>query len=309
MKFLLSLLVLLFASCSFPHGNGPAPPAPTRKYLATSDGKRLSVRSWNTQSQPETVVIALHGIAGAARDFGRLGRALRSQSPRTALYALNMRGLGYDSVASQRGDIESRHLWLRDLKEFHHTLASQFPEARFIWLGESMGGLIAQHAVAAAGPVPDGLVLTSPVTSLKSAARWQRIALALTSNILPKARVSLEDLAGGDFAATADTSHFAQSERNPYYISRFTLRFLEALAQMAHQMSAKARETAIPVLILQGGRDFLSPPADGKEFAKQFQGPVRHRIYANSRHLLFYDEEKEKVVAEILNWIRSNPAS
>lgn len=261
------------------------------------------MRSWNEQSKPQTIIIALHGIGGAARDFGRLGRALPQESRRTALYALNLRGLGYDSDAEARGDIADSKLWLRDLEEFHRVLAAKYPSAKMVWLGESMGGIVALHTVANGVARPDKLILASPVTSLKTVPAWQRAALVLASSTVPRARIALEELAGGDFQATEGTTHFAQSQKNPWYVERFTLRFMRSLARMADQMPAKAAASTAPVLILQGGRDFLSPPEDGRNFAKQFRTPVERKVFPQSRHLLFYDKEKNEVITEILRWL------
>lgn len=304
MKFLLLILLLPLASCAFPHGNGPAPAPPTPNYLKTSDGKELSVRAWNVQRQPETVIIALHGMGGAARDFGLLGRALPAQSPATALYALNLRGLGYDSEASSRGDIEDTELWLRDLEEFHQVLALKFPQAKMIWLGESMGGIIALHAAERGRKTPDQLIIASPVTSLRSVPLWQRAALTLSAGVIPRARISLETLTGGDFQATSGTSHFSQSESNPYYVKRFTLRFIRSVARMAAQMPDKARRTEVSALILQGGRDFLSPREEGRAFAGQFPRDTVLTVFPKSHHLLFYDVEKAEVIAEILRRLK-----
>jgi alpha-beta hydrolase superfamily lysophospholipase len=307
MKSLLLIFFLPLASCALRTEISPAPAPPTNSFLTTTDGKHLSLRHWNLQQNPDIVIIALHGLAGAARDFNNLAEALPTQSPGTTLYALNLRGLGYDDDAAARGDIRDSKLWLRDLEELHDALSQRHPEARFVWLGESMGGLIALHTATRGIQKPDGIILASPVVNVNSIPPWQRFALTLASKMAPCARLSLETVAGGDFHATDDSQHFEQSETNVYYIERFTLRFLNTLATMAGQMPQQARQTdpALPVLILQGGQDFLSPPKVGRQFATLFPSSTRHQTFSKSHHLLFYDQDRSQVVSEVLRWVNS----
>ena len=300
-----SLLLLLVASllgvsCS----NQTTVPATSThtSFLNTSDGKRLPLRHWNLQSDPQTILIGLHGIEGAARDFGNLGKSLSQQSPTTTLYALNLRGSGYDPSPQDRGNIKSPALWQRDLLELHQQLKKRHPKARTIWIGESMGALITLHTVANSSTPPDGLVLVSPVVSLDTIPAWQIISLRLAAFLAPGARISLEALAGGSFQATTKSNHFDQSQTNPYHVERYTLRYLATLAKLSQTMTQQATKAELPVLVLHGGKDFLSNDLQIQEFTNAFaRSPKRHK-FPSSHHLLFYDKQKKEVISSILNW-------
>ena len=141
MRLLLVLTSLLLASCAVGPSKKTTSP-PTTSFFTARDGKQLSLRYWNLRSQPETVIIAVHGIEGAAKDFGNLGKTLSKKTPRTTLYALNLRGGGYDPSAKSKGDISSPNLWENDLIDLNASLRKRHPRANFIWMGESMGSLI-----------------------------------------------------------------------------------------------------------------------------------------------------------------------
>ncbi|MGJ8726071.1 MAG: alpha/beta hydrolase [Roseibacillus sp.] len=301
----LGLALLLLVSCASSSKNAPSPPSSS--FLTTSDGKQLSLRHWNRQAQPKTVLIGLHGIEGAARDFGNLGKALPSQSPDTTLYALNLRGNGYDPIPKDQGDISFSQLWQRDLLELDRTLRQRHPQARFVWIGESMGSLIAFHAANQATEKPVGLVLVSPVVSLNAIPAWQVAALKTAAFLAPKARISLEALAGGSFQATTNSNHFQQSATNPYKVERYSLRYLRALANLSQSMNKEAETITLPTLILHGGKDDLTTSSLIEEFSNSFAQPPTVFRLEDSHHLLFYDKQREEAVTKTLQWIPESP--
>ena len=308
MRLLLLVYPLALISCAVKTESKTSPLAPTKSYFSSSDGKRLPVQHWNLQAQPKTIILALHGIEGAAQDFKNLGKALSTQSPQTTLYALNLRGGGYDPTPQDRGNISSANLWKRDLLEFHRTLKKLHPKAQFTWLGESMGSLIAMNTVSETSNPPDKLILVSPVVSLNFIPPWQVASLKTASFLVPGLRVSLEALSGGSFQATSNSDHFTQNKTNPYYLDRYSLRYLRSIASLSEQMKQAATKTTLPTLILYGGKDFLTNETEIQEFTAAFpKKPSLHQFHA-SRHLLFFDKQKNEVIDTILKWV-SQPTS
>ena len=306
LSFLLiaSSLLSLLNSCSL----SPTPEKqhhsfPGSSYLHTRDGLSLGIRCWSHQQNPKTVVIALHGIEGASWDYRGLGKHLREHRPDVALYALNLRGNGYDPRTSERGNIDSIQNWFNDLHDLNEALRNQFPNTPVVWLGESMGAAIAVNAAAQTILPPDALILSSPVVSLSIATPWQQKLLAVSSSIAPGFRVSLEDLAGDNFQADEDNKHFAQSSTNRYHIPAYTLRYLSSLGKIIERSHPAAPEYSGPVLILHGSKDPLANPEDVLAFANKFPGPVRTAFFSDSEHLLYYDSQRKKVFTEITTYL------
>ena len=65
--FPLGLALWLLASCGDVARNGTSPDLSSA--LTTSDKKKLALQHWNLQSEPKNVLIALHGLQGASRDY------------------------------------------------------------------------------------------------------------------------------------------------------------------------------------------------------------------------------------------------
>ena len=290
----------LLTSCANLSENGASPDLSSS--LTTSDNKKLALQSWNNQSEPQTVLIALHGLQGASRDFSILGKALKRKAPETTLYALNLRGAGYDPSQKERGDIVSTALWKSDLFDLHRTLRSRHPKARIFWMGESMGSQIVLHTAATSPTKPAGLILVSPVVSLDSVPDWQVNSLEAAAVVAPKTRVSLNTLAESTVEGTANEDSLKEGEANPYHIENYTLRYLDALKEMTEGMNESAKLTNVPTLILYGGEDFLIEDSDISRFSKSFPKKPRVALFKSSDHLLFHSKQKKKVVSEILTW-------
>ena len=73
----------------------------------TFDGKQMPWKEWKVPSgiETKTVVIAIHGLSGAASDFWLLGERLPPQG--IAVYGYELRGQGTDPDTVRRGDIDS----------------------------------------------------------------------------------------------------------------------------------------------------------------------------------------------------------
>ena len=295
-----ALALCLVTSCANLSENGASPDLSSS--LTTSDNKQLALQAWNPQAKPETVLIALHGLQGASRDFRILGRSLAKKAPATTLYALNLRGAGYDPSQKERGDIVSTSLWKSDLIELHGTLRRRHPEARIFWIGESMGSQIVLHTAATSPKKPAGLILVSPVVSLDSIPDWQVNSLGAAAVVAPKTRVSLETLAEDAVEGTANEDSLEEIEDHPHYIENYTLRYLDALKEMTEGMNEQAKLTSVPTLILYGGEDFLIEDSDIARFSKSFPNKPRVALFKSSDHLLFAGKQKNKVVSEILAW-------
>lgn len=274
-------------------------------------------RKWlRAGTEPETVVIGVHGFCGAAIDYENLGKRLVKEQPETALYAYEVRGQGRDPLKERRGDIDDPQLWFRDLNRFTETVREYHPQARIVWFGESMGGLIVSHAYRQAvekgeEPPCDALVLSSPVVKIRDDfPAWKKELVRQVSHIVPTARVPLEALAGGqEVQMTHDTVHSEQAETNSWHIEKHTLRLLVSLGDLIDGMPGCARTFEVPTLVLHGGKDFFTSAGDVKAFYGCIPKDAgrQRKFYPDSYHLLMYDDQKDRVIGDVEQWLGKLP--
>lgn len=275
---------------------------PYRKFIA-SDTNSDDVR---------TVVIGVHGFCGASIDYENLGHWLTERHPGIALYAYDVRGQGFDPLAARRGDIDSPLHWFHDLTTFTDLVQRRHPNAIIVWQGESMGALILAHTYryeVSQGRTPpcEALILTSPVVSTGNGlAPWKKEGVRLIARTFPYHRVSLDALAGGQKIAMTSTSHHQeQSEVNAWHIEKHSLRLLLHLGNLVDQMPDCASFFQTPTLVAHGGQDFFASHDEVAAFCQKIPSSTTKKrlFYPSGHHLLMYDTQKERVLADISQWL------
>lgn len=278
---------------------------------ATAKGEIFGYRKWiSEKTEPDVIVIGIHGFCGASIDYANLGNHFLKHQPRTGLYAYEIRGQGSDPIHERRGDIGHPADWYHDLFAFTQLVRERHPDAKVVWYGESMGALIAAHAWREApdGPPPcDGLVLSNPIVRFRDdIPAWTPGLVQIAATTLPLARVSLDMLSGGqDVQMTQHSIHSEQVKKNPYHVEQHTLRLIGALSRLITGMNDCAASFQAPVLVLHGGRDFFNNDSDVRGFVARIheQTPVTYRNYPAAYHLLMYDEKRETIFRDVCRWL------
>jgi alpha-beta hydrolase superfamily lysophospholipase len=267
-------------------------------------------RKWISPTvKPDVIIIGIHGFCGASIDYANLGNHLLQHQPETGLYAYELRGQGSDPIYERRGDIGDPKDWYRDLYAFTQLVQEQHPEAKIVWFGESMGGLIAAHAWREApqnSPPCDGLILSSPIVRFRDdIPAWTPALVRVAATTLPLARISIETLAGGqDVQMTQTSHHSSQVKTNSYNIEQHTLRLIGTLTRHIDSMNECAAHFRSPVLVLHGGNDYFNNDSDVRGFVARMPTGVSktYHNYPQAYHLLMYDVRKETIFKDVERW-------
>ncbi len=279
--------------------------------LAGDKSETFGYRRWIAKTtEPDVIIIGIHGFCGASIDYANLGKHLLTHQPRSGVYAYEVRGQGSDPILQRRGDIGNPRDWYRDLFAFTQLVRERHPLAKIVWYGESMGALIAAHALRES-PVTDlpcdALVLSSPLVRFRDdIPAWKIQLLQVAAETFPLARVSLDALSGGqDVQMTQSSTHSTQAEKNAYNIKQHTLRLLGSLGRHIEGMNDCAATLRVPVLVLHGGRDYFNTDSDLRGFMAHVAPgvPKTYRNYPNAYHLLMYDAQKEKIFRDVERWL------
>jgi acylglycerol lipase len=278
---------------------------------AGAKGETFGYRKWiSEKTEPDVVIIGIHGFCGASIDYTNLGNHLLKHQTKTGLYAYEVRGQGSDPIKERRGDIGNPEDWYRDLFAFTQLVRERHPDAKVVWFGESMGALIAAHAWRQAPPGDPpcaGLVLSSPIVRFRDdIPAWTPGLVQVAATTLPLARVSLETLSGGqDVQMTQKSEHSEQVKKNPYHIDQYTLRLIGALTHLIGGMNDCAANLHSPILVLHGGQDYFNNDSDVRGFVARIpEGTSKtYRNYPKAYHLLMYDEKKETIFKDVERWV------
>lgn len=313
LRALLALAACLaMCSCATVISKKPVKPSLGKDTWQSYDGKVMpwSDKPVQGRKQPKAVVITVHGLSGAAMDFWML----EDEWPRRgmAVCGMQLRGQGNDPVKRARGNISSAEVWQRDLVTFHHLVRERYPGVPVFWYSESLGTLIALHAITSHMPDsrhwPEGIIMSSPAAGLRLRPKGLRATMLYTAiATLPFIRVNLEKLGGvndKDIRVTHDTTHGAQMAITSHYVSHFSLRLLGEIDVMMRTVPEAAPRLKVPVLMLASPNDVI---ASDEQIRMLFEILGSHdktiHWYLESYHLLLHDKQRQQVLKDATEWV------
>jgi len=275
-----------------------------------ADGTLFTGLAWQPESTAIRAHVAcIHGLGGAACDFGPLARHLAAEG--CAVRAVNLRGQGNDPEASRRGHFLDPKIFRADLAAFASTWPHE--DVPFFVIGESMGSLVAIDAVAHGALCPQRLVLSVPVPETRTPIpSWIVALLRTTAGIFPHIKLSPLRFVHGRTAMprlTADDAYMEYLQHIPHRVGGFTLGFLANFHGLMQSVKDSATRIQIPTLMLSGGHDIFIRPDQSHAFFETLGSEKKeHSFYPNSHHLLWHDVNREDVMTRISCWILGDEA-
>jgi len=286
----------------------------TRHEWKAHDGETFSYSMWAAdllpEQRPRAVVVAIHGLSGAALDYEPLARHLAKH--RVVTYALELRGQGNDPVPARRGDLARIEDWYADLRAFFSLVRSRHPDAQIYYYGESMGAALLTRFLAEAREpdLPAGLVLASPVVVLaQKPSWWQELVFRFFHSVRPSHRVDVREYTKRNDEdpskwVTRDEAHRRWFETAPHKITSFTVRFFKALRDLIEGCFEAAPRITVPVLVIYAANDVYITPAQVEQFFAQIGSREKElRLFPESYHLLLHDYDKEQALEKIEAWL------
>jgi alpha-beta hydrolase superfamily lysophospholipase len=293
--------------------------ARAQRQWTAPDGDKFPYSVWEAAEQPpRAIVVAVHGLSGAALDYEPLGNHLVSE--RVTTYAPELRGQGNDPNPARRGDLVSLDQWYADLRAFFGLVRAQRPGVPLYYYGESMGAALLTRFLAQAEKTeqPDGLILASPVIAVPGNPTWlRRVVFHFCFFFAPLRRVDVSkytkrrDPDDPQFWVTRDPAHRQWFETASHRITSFTFRFFKCLYNLMNGCMSAAPRITVPVLVLYAGHEVYTPPVDVEKFAALLGSRDKaSELFPDSYHLLLHDFDKEQALERIARWLRERaPAS
>ncbi len=278
------------------------------------DGETFSYSHWAAglpSEQPaRAVVVAVHGLSGAALDYEPLAAHMAKHG--VATFALELRGQGNDPVPERRGDLVRLEDWFADLSAFFALVRLHHPRSPIYYYGESMGAALLTRFLAQALEIdfPAGLVLASPVVEIKEQPLWWQEALFrffLAVNPTHRIDVSKYTKRRDDDRSnwvTRDEAHRRWFETASHKVSRFTVRFFKCLRDLIDGCFDAAPRVTVPVLVIYAAHDVYIKPARVEAFfARLGSRDKQLGFFPESYHLLLHDHDKAQALEQIEAWL------
>jgi acylglycerol lipase len=287
----------------------------TRHEWKAPDGETFSYSAWGSNLKtgllPRAVVVAVHGLSGAALDFEPLGSHLARHGVLT--FALELRGQGSDPVARRRGDLARIEDWFADFGAFVALVRAGHFDVPIYYYGESMGGALLTRFLAQAGEAeqPAGLVLASPVVVVPGKPSWwQQTIFRFFLCVRPTHRIDVtkftkrEDKNDPSKWVTRDEAHRRWFETAPHKLDSYTVRFFKCLFDLIGGCMDAAPRITVPALVIYAAHDVFIPPARVEEFFARLGSREKElQFFPESYHLLLHDHDRSEALARIEDWL------
>ena len=266
-----------------------------RARVTLATGLTTVAYRWLPGGRPRGLVVGVHGFAEHAGRYEHVGRYLAERG--FALYMYDLRGHGLSEAP--RGYVERFDQFVEDTLAFVRLARGEVGAKPFL-LGHSMGGLIAVYAASRAGAELSGLVTSGAAVEVEEGLR-ARLLLALLGALQPRRRVRTPVLPE---LLSRDPQVAQQYAADPLVLKDPTVKLLAEFARAAARVWRFAGGISLPALVMHGGDDRLVPPEASRRLYEALASPDKTlRIYEGMRHEIFNEVGRERVLADLAEWL------
>jgi acylglycerol lipase len=268
-----------------------------------AEGYSIFTRSWvPPMGAPRAVLVIVHGFNSHSGHYLWAGEQFATNG--LAVYALDLRGRGRSE--GDRYHIDNIDDYTRDVDHLVEQAKAEHPGLPIFLLGHSAGGVVScvytlDHQNKLAGLICESFAHELPAPDIALA------VLKGLSHIAPHAHVLKLDNAhfsrDPQVVASLNNDPFVKDEVQPTETVAAMLRGGDRLKQGFAQIT-------LPVLIMHGSEDKVTKPSGSQRFYEQAGAQDKTlKLYAGHYHDLLNDLDKERVLADIQQWIDKHTAA
>jgi alpha-beta hydrolase superfamily lysophospholipase len=293
------------------------------QFLDAADGTRLAYRHWVPDGEVRAALQIVHGLSEHGARYARLARALNGAG--IAVAAADQRGHGRtaDSTGKGRfGDGAGTEEVLDDVRALGERLVAAHPGVPLFLLGHSLGSAVALGSAERDGAGLAGLALSGVIgvaPALAEAAVQLRGAVDAGMGDQPMDALSAFNAPFEPARTPYDWLSRDEAEVDAYLADPlcgddvpptygYGAGMFELVARVATADAVRSLPDGLPVLLLAGRRD----PVGGEDAAQvtalagllRDRGlDVEERLYADARHEVFNETNRDEVTADLLTWL------
>ena len=264
--------------------------------IITADGEALPLSVWQTESEPQAIVLALHGFNDYRHAFATVGPFLTQRG--ITVYAYDQRGFG---GTSGRGIWPGDDVLVNDVRIVTALLRQRHPGRPLYLLGESMGGAVAISVLAETPEVADGVVLVAPAVWGRAAMNpLQRLLFWMIAHSTPDMRLTGQGL---KIMASDNIPMLRALSEDPMVIKGARVDALWGLTDLMDRSLEAVPALSVPTLVLYGERDEIIPRRPVCWMLADLAPSARAAVYPSGYHMLTRDLGADVVLKDLATWL------
>jgi alpha-beta hydrolase superfamily lysophospholipase len=269
------------------------------KTFAGAGGLSLFRQTWRPSGASRAALINIHGLGDHSGLYPTVVEHFTGRG--FTVHAMDLRGNGRSD--GQRAYVERWEEYREDLACFVALVREEEADRPVFLLGNSLGGLIVLD-YAIHHPVGlRGIIAASPPLGRLGVP----VALLALGRVLSRLWPRFSMRTGMDLSGLARDPAVAQTVlADPLFHRVGTARLSTEVMAAIARVQAAAPRFPLPLLVLHGSSDRMVPPEGSREFVARVGHPDRElREYAGAYHVLFADVDRERVLADVEQWVEA----
>lgn len=265
--------------------------------LNMSDGCKLFLRSWRTESRD--VLLLIHGLGAHSGWFIDMGNHLAASG--LSVYAVDHRGFGRSEGLP--GHVERGASYLADLVVILNEIRRRHASERLFILGHSMGGIFATHLAARHSDLFAGVLFLNPWVQDSA-----KVPLGMTLGVFGGGLVRSKRAwrtPGGPEVMTTNPEAIAMLESDPYWRRDLTANFLLEIFRLRLQVLKLAPRVTLPALVIQAEQDRSVVPAASRKLYDALGSRDKTWLtYPDYAHDTELEANRAQLDRDIVAWIQ-----
>lgn len=267
-----------------------------------NDANQQSIywQQWLPSTQPEAIVLLVHGIAEHSGRYERLALAFTQKN--YAVCALDH--LGHGNSAGQRTHIDSFTDLTGTIETYRQKIAAQFPATPLFLLGHSLGGLISLSHLIDKQDQYTGAILSGPALKVpEEPSIFLKFIVRAFSLLLPKIGVLQID---GDGISRDPIEVKAYFDDPKIHNGKISARMIQEIINAAEHTNNALHTLTLPMLCMHGGADKITDAEGSKGLFNTTSSKDKTlKIYPELYHEIYNEPERELVTQDTLDWIEA----
>ncbi len=279
-----------------------------QKVYITEDGVFLPVKHWLPKTDPDAIVVALHGFNDYSEFFQAAGQYLSERG--IACFAYDQRGFG---ASTHWGLWAGSTTYSTDLITFVNLLKHHYPNHPIYLLGESMGGAVILNTLSQLNSsFVTGTILVAPAVWARSTMPWYQTSLLWAlAHSFPSMTLTGRGL---KIMASDNIDMLRALGKDPKVIKATRVEAIYGLSDLMDKAFNSAEHQHGNTLLLYGEKDEIIPKKATYTFlqkllANETSDSSQNTVafYHKGYHMLLRDKQAPTVWQDIATWISKKP--
>lgn len=268
--------------------------------FSSKDGLLLQGRAWVSQNITTIGSIFLvHDLGEHSACYAHVGEEFSNKG--FHFIGFDLRGHGLSE--GERGHASKFTDLINDIEQLICQSKKRFGFSgdKKILYGQGLGGNLVLNYILRRKPHISGAIITSPLFNTHlTRTKLQVIWLNFLSNFLPKMKfhnhIKSEDL-------TRDLAFINAYQKDVYNHNKISASLALEIYRNGKYALANADSLDIPLLVMHGTSDRISPPSVSKSLAEKVGNMAEIVLWENAYHEMQFDNEKEMVLQTMIDWL------